>query len=111
MIDFEEAVKQYGTDFHGKHGFPGSIGNMPLKKDAKKNADEKPEDPIKKILKYQEEQESKSANAPKMAKTGDNGQIEIEVPETGHPKTPVAGEAETPTPSAAPAETATHDEL
>lgn len=112
MIDFEEAVKQYGTDFHGKHGFPGSLGELPKKKDAKEK-DKKPEDPIKRILKHQEEEESRSANAPKMAKTGDGGQIVLEVPGTGHPKTPVAGETEEPTPtlSAASAETSTHDEL
>lgn len=102
MIDFEEAVKQYGSDFHGKHGFPGSMGGMPLKKDAKGKTDDKPEDPIKRILKHQEEEASKSANAPKMAKTGDGGQIVLEVPGTGHPKTPVAGETETPTPEATP---------
>ncbi|CAL1714404.1 unnamed protein product [Somion occarium] len=101
LIDFEEAVKQYGTDFHGKHGYPGMMGGppMPMKKDAKSN-DDKPEDPIQKILKHQKEEAEKSAKAPKMAKTGDGGEIVLEVPtETGHPKTPVADAAATETPA------------
>ncbi|KAI0788886.1 hypothetical protein C8Q75DRAFT_719079 [Abortiporus biennis] len=95
LVDFEEAIKQYGTDFHGKHGYPGMMGGgLPKKSDDEKAKDgEKPEDPIARILRHQKEEAKKSAEAPKMVKTGDGGQVVFEAEtETGHPKTPMAVE-------------------
>jgi len=87
LIDFEEAIKQHGKDFHGKHGFPGSMGDMPKKK----KAGDKPEDPMKKILKSQSEAAARSAQPPQMMKTGNGGQVVFDpATETGHPKTPAA---------------------
>ncbi len=112
MIDFEEALKKYGPDFHGKHGFPGVMGDLPKKPEGASK--EKAEDPIHKILKYQQEQAKKSAESPKMMKTGEGGQVVLEVStdaQTGHPKTPAAertpsSDAE-PIPSVTPREEAT----
>ncbi|KAI0794232.1 hypothetical protein C8Q74DRAFT_1247535 [Fomes fomentarius] len=93
LIDFEEAIKNgAGADFHDKHGFPGMMGGSPPKKAPAAEQDKK-EDPIQKILKAQQEAEKKEREKPKMAKT-DDGQVAFKVEETSHPKTPVAGEAE-----------------
>ena len=89
MIDFEEALKKYGPDFHGKHGFPGMMGDLPKKSEGASK--EKDEDPIHRILKYQQEQAKKSAESPKMMKTGEGGQVVLEVStdaQKTHPKTP-----------------------
>ncbi len=98
IIDFEEAVKQgHGADFHGKHGFPGMMGSLPKKGEAKEEegqkASEKVEDPIHKILKAQREAAEKSANAPKMKKTGAGEEdkretIWVPAPDTKQPRTP-----------------------
>ena len=102
IIDFEEAIKQgHGADFHGKHGFPGMMGSLPKKGEAQKEEqeqeepkEERVEDPIHKILKAQREAAEKSANAPKMMKTG-AGQddkretIWVPPPDTKQPRTPV----------------------
>ncbi|KAI0091553.1 hypothetical protein BDY19DRAFT_931045 [Irpex rosettiformis] len=96
IIDFEEAVKQgHGADFHGKHGFPGMMGSLPKKGEAQEEqqTDEKVEDPIHKILKAQREAAEKSANAPKMMKTGGGSDGERETiwvppPDTKQPRTP-----------------------
>lgn len=109
MIDFEEAIKKYGPDFHGKHGFPGMMGDMPKKSDGK--SQEKPEDPIHMILKHQQEQAKKSAESPKMMKTGDGGQVVFETPDaqTGHSKTPVTQRTPTSDASPVPLETSRED--
>lgn len=101
MIDFEEAIKKYGPDFHGKHGFPGMMGDLPKKSEG--GSKEKPEDPIHKILKYQQEQAKKSAEKPEMMKTGEGHQVVLEAPtsvETSQPKTP--GVVRTPSTEAEP---------
>lgn len=100
LIDFEEAIKQYGKDFHGKHGFPGSMGDMPKKG---QKAGEVPEDPIKKILKSQTEAAARATQTPQMMKTGDGGQVVFDpATETGHVKTPAAVPRAEPTPEADP---------
>ncbi|TCD67389.1 hypothetical protein EIP91_012424 [Steccherinum ochraceum] len=101
LIDFEEAIKQYGTDFHGKHGFPGSMGDMPKKG---QKAGDKAEDPMKKILKSQAAAASKAAQPEQMMKTGDAGQVVFDpATETGHVKTPAVKPRAEPTPEADPA--------
>ncbi|OJT07687.1 Thioredoxin domain-containing protein C13F5.05, mitochondrial [Trametes pubescens] len=102
MIDFEAALKA-GINPHAPGGANAEI---PMKKPKA----EKEEDPIHRILKHQEEEARKEAERPKMAQTGDGAQIVFDPAETGHPKTPVAGEsAATPTEEAAPAETASEE--
>lgn len=63
LIDFEEAIKQYGTNFHGAHGAGAHmLGDMPKKKKAAQGAEapkEKKEDPIHRILKAQAEREAR----------------------------------------------------
>lgn len=105
MIDFEEAIKQYGPDFHGKHGFPGMMGDLPKKSDA--HSKETPEDPIHKILKYQQEQAKKSAESPKMMKTGEGAQVVFEATDaqTGHSKTPTIRHTPTSVADPVPSET------
>ncbi|RPD58949.1 hypothetical protein L226DRAFT_536484 [Lentinus tigrinus ALCF2SS1-7] len=97
LIDFEEAIKNgAGADFHDKHGYPGMMGGgAPKKTDAKGEGEGKKEDPIHRILKAQQEAEKKEREKPKMAKTDEAGQVVFTPAETGHPKTPVAGETET----------------
>lgn len=97
IIDFEEAIKNgAGADFHEKHGFPGMMGGALPKKgesgEAKGAAEE--EDPIRRILKAQQEAEKSEREKPKMAKTDEAGQVVFTPEATGHPKTPVAGESE-----------------
>ncbi|RDX54098.1 hypothetical protein OH76DRAFT_1061622 [Lentinus brumalis] len=96
LIDFEEAIKNgAGADFHEKNGFPGMMGGgLPKKADAKAEGAGKKEDPIHRILKAQQEAEKKEREKPKMAKTGEAGQVIFTPEATGHPKTPVAGETE-----------------
>ena len=133
MIDFEEAVKKYGADFHDAHRYGGMMGEMPKKKDAAAAAEEgaakqkKEEDPIHKILKHQQEKEKEKERAQRETtpKTGDGGQIVFEAKtETGHlptgtaqkPKaTESAGDApsesaETPAPTAESTAASTSDE-
>lgn len=107
LVDFEEAIKQgHGADFHQVNGYPGMMG-APPKKDAGDAKAKEEEDPIRRILKAQQEAEKKEREKPKMAKTGDAGQVVLEAVETGHPKTPVAeppitAVAGSPTPDAIP---------
>ena len=127
LIDFEEAIKNgAGADFHEKNGYPGMMGGgMPKKdkegteKDEEKGEKKEEEDILRKMLKASQEAERKEREQPKMAKTGDAGQVVLEAKETGHPRTgggapaassspeaeevPVAEEA---TPSPAPASAA-----
>ncbi|KAI0690982.1 hypothetical protein BC835DRAFT_1417461 [Cytidiella melzeri] len=110
MIDFEEAIKQgHGADFHGKHGFPGMMGQVPLKKkdgeaaeeedEEEVKMDDRVEDPIHKILRAQREAAEKSANAPKHRKTGGgDGKQESVYVAPADLKQP-----RTPTPSGTPA--------
>ena len=64
LIDFEEAIKQYGPNFHSSHGAGAHmLGDMPKKKKkAEESAEakqEKKEDPIHRILKAQKEREER----------------------------------------------------
>ncbi|EKM50584.1 uncharacterized protein PHACADRAFT_263943 [Phanerochaete carnosa HHB-10118-sp] len=84
LIDFEKAVLS-GQNPHGPDhaGYPGMMGEMP--KD-----DAKPEDPIHNILKHQkqEEAQSDSSKAGKMAATGDSHQATFEAGSlSGQPQT------------------------
>ncbi|THH11515.1 hypothetical protein EW146_g8015 [Bondarzewia mesenterica] len=86
MIDFEEAIKKHGPNFHDAHGYAGVMGDIP-KKDMGGKA-EKEENPIQKILKHQQEMEKKKAQKESTPKTGAGGQIVFEAKtETGHPQT------------------------
>ncbi|KAI0630893.1 hypothetical protein C8Q77DRAFT_1219695 [Trametes polyzona] len=96
LIDFEEALKA-GINPHAPGG---AHADIPLKAHKEGGAKEK-EDPIHRILKHQEEEARKEAERPKMAQTGDGAQIVFDPAETGHPKTPVAGEPAAATESAA----------
>lgn len=97
LIDFEEAIKNgAGADFHAKNGYPGMMGGAPPKQSDAKAKEE--EDPIRRILKAQQEAEQKEREKPKMAKTGEAGQVVFSAEETGHVKTPVAGATGTATP-------------
>ncbi|KAI0039019.1 hypothetical protein FA95DRAFT_1612918 [Auriscalpium vulgare] len=110
MIDFEEAVKKYGMDFHDSNGYGGMLSDMPKKKKAEDKAaageaeakDERVEDPIHRILRVQREKaEQKEREKGAMPKTGDAGQIVLEAP-TDAPHTPTAtASAAEATPSAA----------
>lgn len=98
LIDFEEAIKNgAGADFHEKHGYPGMMGGALPKKDESGDSEAKgakeEEDPIRKILKAQQEAERSEREKPKMAKTDKAGQVVFTPQATGHPKTPVAGES------------------
>ena len=105
LIDFEEAIKNgAGADFHSKNGFPGMMGGSLPKKgvSGEAKAEEKAgEDPIRKILKAQQEAEKSEREKPKMAKTDEAGQVVFTPQAAGHPKTPVAGEATTASEAAA----------
>ncbi|KAI0058867.1 hypothetical protein BV25DRAFT_1809975 [Artomyces pyxidatus] len=107
MIDFEEAVKKYGADFHEKQGFGGMMGDMPRKKAKEEEpAAEKEEDPIHKILRVQKEKaekaEKEARRKKKMPKTDEAGQIVMEAPtDTEMPNTATA--TAQPTPTEAPA--------
>ncbi|OCH87530.1 hypothetical protein OBBRIDRAFT_796133 [Obba rivulosa] len=91
LIDFEAALlKGDGADYHAQHGYPGMMGGSPPKK---QEAKEKEEDLLRNIMKSQKEAASKEAEKPKMAKTGDAGQVVFEAADTGHARTPVAGES------------------
>ena len=104
LSGFEDAVKDaiksgHGADYHTKHGYGGMMGGDLPKEEGKK------EDPIHNILKAQKEAQEESAKAPKMAKTGEAGQVVFEAAEeTSHARTSAA--ASTPA-SASEAETGT----
>ncbi|KAI0259416.1 hypothetical protein BC834DRAFT_633336 [Gloeopeniophorella convolvens] len=115
MIDFEEAIKKYGTDFHGSHGFGGALGDMPMKghkkgEKANEKADAEPakdeeddgrvEDPIHRILRVQREKAEQKARdalkAAEMPKTGEAGQVVLEArtdAESTHSPTAAAAQA------------------
>ncbi|KAI0675581.1 thioredoxin-like protein [Trametes maxima] len=106
MIDFEAALKA-GINPHapggGGIGLPnmgGHPGAIPKKE---QEGGAKEEDAIRRILKHQEEEARKEAERPKMAQTGDGAQIVFDPAETGHAKTPVAGESAAPTATSEPA--------
>ena len=97
MIDFEAAMKA-GINPHGS-GHPGaSAGGADAHAD---QGAKKEEDPIRRILKHQEEEAKKEQERPKMAQTGEGAQVVFDPAETGHPKTPIAGESSTPSDAAA----------
>lgn len=74
------------------------MGDMPLKG---QKAGDKPEDPIKKILKSQTEAAAKANQPPPMMKTGDGAQIVFDpATETGHVKTSAAAPRAEATPEA-----------
>ncbi|KAI1790266.1 hypothetical protein LXA43DRAFT_1017218 [Ganoderma leucocontextum] len=95
IIDFEEAIKNgAGADFHEKNGYPGMMGGaLPKKDESGKAKGAEEEDPIRKILKAQQEAEKSERERPKMARTDEAGQVVFTPQATGHPKTPVAGES------------------
>lgn len=96
LIDFEEAIKNgAGADFHEKHGYPGMMGGALPKKGENGDSEAKgaEEDPIRKILKAQQEAERSEREKPKMVKTDEAGQVIFTPQATGHPKTPVADES------------------
>ncbi|TBU45416.1 hypothetical protein BD309DRAFT_956311 [Dichomitus squalens] len=96
LIDFEEAIKNgAGADYHSKNGFPGMMGGSLPKKEKESGKAKAEEDPIRKILKAQQEAEKSERGKPKMAKTDDAGQVVFTPQSTGHPKTPAAGETTT----------------
>ncbi|KAI0367610.1 hypothetical protein BV20DRAFT_970394 [Pilatotrama ljubarskyi] len=99
MIDFEEAMKA-GINPHASGGHGGAHGEIPKK--AAHEGKKEEEDPIRRILKHQEEEAKKEAERPKMAQTGDGAQIVFDPAETSHPKTPVAGESAAPTDDSSP---------
>ena len=114
LIDFEEAIKNgAGADFHAQHGYPGMMGGgMPKKAaEGEKGAGEgKPahdEDIIRNIMKASQEAERKEREQPKMAKTDDAGQVVFKAAETGHSRTPAAGEETGRASASATAEAAT----
>ncbi|KAH8104078.1 hypothetical protein BXZ70DRAFT_1052435 [Cristinia sonorae] len=98
LIDFEEAIKQHGKDFHGKHGFPGSMGDMPRKKVP--SPEQEKDEIMKKIVKSQAEEAARSTETAPMVKTGDGAQVVFEpATESGHPSTPAAVPRAEPTPA------------
>ncbi|KAI8996492.1 hypothetical protein BD414DRAFT_478207 [Trametes punicea] len=94
MIDFEKALKE-GINPHGA-GHPGAQGEVPKSADAHAKEGEKEEDPIRRILKHQQEEARKEQETPKMVQTGDGAQVVFDPAATGHPKTPTADESATP---------------
>jgi len=112
FIDFEEAIKQHGPDYHGKQGYAGGMGTMPQKKVKAKNdkakgdkdgkASTKNEDPEHRTPKHQKEEAAKSADAPEMLKAGGGEQVVLEVSSsTAHVKTPATTPTAASTPDAA----------
>jgi len=78
MIDFEEAIKKHGPDFHGAHGYGASLGDA-LKKGQKVDPDE---DPIHKAIRIQrekKEQAAKEALKHSMPKTDGTEQVAFDV--------------------------------
>jgi len=66
MVDFEEAVKKYGPDFHGAHGYGASLGDAVKgqKVDPEKGAQERherEEDPMHRAIRIQREKEEQMA--------------------------------------------------
>ncbi|KAI9062741.1 hypothetical protein FKP32DRAFT_1593405 [Trametes sanguinea] len=100
MIDFEKAMKE-GINPHGA-GHPGASDDSHKKADAQpdEGAKKEEEDPIRRILKHQEEEARKEQEKPKMVQTGEGAQVVFEPEPTGHPKTPTAEDSASPTPIA-----------
>ncbi|GJF00285.1 disulfide isomerase-like protein [Phanerochaete sordida] len=81
LIDFEKAVLSgYNPHGPGHDGYPGMMGDVPKKEEAK------PEDPIHKILKHQQQAESESAKAGQMAATAQGTPFEA-ASSSGQPQT------------------------
>ncbi|KAH9066919.1 hypothetical protein EDB87DRAFT_1588962 [Lactarius vividus] len=78
MIDFEEAIKKYGPDFHGAHGYGASLGDT-LKKGQKVDPNEDPIHRAIRIQREKEEQEAKEALKHSMPKTDDPEQVVLNV--------------------------------
>ncbi|KAI9447083.1 hypothetical protein BJY52DRAFT_1156639 [Lactarius psammicola] len=74
MIDFEEAIKKHGPDFHGAHGYGASLGGA-LKKGQKVDPDEDPIHRAIRIQREKEEQRAKEALKHSMPKTDDAEQV------------------------------------
>lgn len=88
MIDFEEAIKKYGSDFHGADGYSASLDDKP-KKEEKADTEEETQDeyeregdPIFRAIRIQrekEEQEAKAALKGCTAKADDAEQVVLEM--------------------------------
>ena len=88
MIDFEEAIKKYGSDFHGADGYGASLDDKP-KKEEKADTEEETQDeyeregdPIFRAIRIQrekEEQEAKAALKGCTAKADDAEQVVLEM--------------------------------
>jgi protein disulfide-isomerase A6 len=87
MIDFEEALKKHGPDFHGTDSYGVSLGDKPKKvekTDSEEDAQdeyEREEDPIFKAIRIQrgKEQEKKEALKGCTAKADDAEQVVLEM--------------------------------
>ncbi|KAF8271519.1 hypothetical protein EI94DRAFT_1720313 [Lactarius quietus] len=80
MIDFEEAIKKHGSDFHGADGYGASLGDLP-KKGQKMDPEEHDEGLIYRAIRLQrekEEQEAKEALKSCTPKTDDAEQVVLE---------------------------------
>ena len=87
MIDFEEAIKKYGADFHGADGYGASLGDKP-KKEEKADTEEETQDeyeregdPISRAIRIQreKEQEAKAALKGCTAKADNAEQVVLEM--------------------------------
>jgi len=87
MIDFEEAIKKHGSDFHGADGYGASLGDLPKKgqkmdpEEVTPNGDEHDEGLIYRAIRLQrekEEQEAKEALKSCTPKTDDAEQVVLE---------------------------------
>ena len=67
MIDFEEAIKKYGPDFHGADDYGASLGDTPKKgqkvdsKEGTQDGYERDEDMIHRAIRIQREKEEQEA--------------------------------------------------
>jgi protein disulfide-isomerase A6 len=64
IIDFEKAIKEHGTDFHGAHGYTSRPGDTTKMDDPDKGGEdtyERVEDPIHRAIRIQLEKEKREA--------------------------------------------------
>jgi protein disulfide-isomerase A6 len=87
MIDFEEAIKKHGSDFHGADGYGASLGDTPKKEqkvdleEVTQDEDEHDEGLIYRAIRLQrekEEQEAKEALKSCTPQTDDAEQVVLE---------------------------------
>jgi protein disulfide-isomerase A6 len=83
MIDFEEAIKKYGPDFHGAHGYGASKEEQKVDPEkVTQDRHEREEDPIHRAIRIQrekEDQKAKEALKDCTPKTDEAGQVVLEV--------------------------------